>query len=104
MHVLRGGKPDGWVWRGSGVLPGCSDPRLLQLATPKTHDSSHVAIEVHVRLTRFQSQQSVSWMTSIIGKMVAQYIFVGVAAAGIAFWYDFTSWKSAGTGSLFSWS
>ncbi|KAA8626992.1 hypothetical protein Ptr902_00234 [Pyrenophora tritici-repentis] len=32
--------------------------------------------------------------------MAAQYVFAGIAAAGIAFWYDFTSWKSAGLRNL----
>ncbi|CAN9372656.1 unnamed protein product [Alternaria alternata] len=30
--------------------------------------------------------------------MSAQYILAGIAAAGLAFWYDFKSWQSFGTG------
>jgi hypothetical protein len=29
--------------------------------------------------------------------MVAQYVLTGLAAAGIAFWYDFKSWQSFGS-------
>jgi hypothetical protein len=28
--------------------------------------------------------------------MVVQYILAGIAAAGLAFWYDFKSWQSFG--------
>ncbi|KAI4606446.1 hypothetical protein J4E80_010198 [Alternaria sp. BMP 0032] len=30
--------------------------------------------------------------------MAAQYVLAGLAAAGLAFWYDFKSWQSFGTG------
>jgi hypothetical protein len=29
--------------------------------------------------------------------MSAQYILAGIAAAGLAFWYDFKSWQSFGS-------
>jgi hypothetical protein len=30
-------------------------------------------------------------------RMVAQYILAGIAAAGLACWYDFKSWQSSGS-------
>jgi hypothetical protein len=29
--------------------------------------------------------------------MALQYILTGIAAAGVAFWYDFKSWQSFGS-------